>query len=184
VKAFERGGAGPDDEHPKWDMMGMKDSLWNDTGINILVEWLLGNFRQQSLQFLPKSRKYWKDAIREKFTQIKAVWMRAQPQMTDTGQIENPNKVKKCRIELDKKRLKQIRIQEWRVNVITHVKKEANVNDVDTWKWLSNVLEQLGPDGMSSDESMVKDDIHIVFLTKKMSCRRDIKRELDLIDIQ
>ncbi|KAI9459798.1 hypothetical protein HD554DRAFT_2176857 [Boletus coccyginus] len=106
VKAFERGGTGPDDEHPKWDMMGTKGSPWNDAVVDILAERLLGNFRQQSPQFPPKSRKYWEDAIKEKFTRIKAVWMRAQPRMTDTGQIENSDEVEEHRIEQDEKRLK------------------------------------------------------------------------------
>jgi hypothetical protein len=50
------------------------------------------------------------------------------------------------------------------------------------WKWLHKVIETLGHDGMSSDESSVEDDIDMVFKVKTMPWRRDIEEELRIID--
>jgi hypothetical protein len=30
-------------------------------------------------------------------------------------------------------------------------------NDLEVWKWFTSILEYLGPDGMSSDESSTED---------------------------
>lgn len=117
VKAFEGGGAGPGDDHPRWDMRNTKTSAWNDAVIGILTVKLLANFQEQSPQFPPKSRAYWENAIGEKFTRIKAVWAKAQPQMTDAGRIEDPDEVEERRIKDTERRLKRIRVRERRVHV-------------------------------------------------------------------
>lgn len=49
------------------------------------------------------------------------------------------------------------------------------------WKWLSEVVKELGPDGMSSDESD-EEDLMPVFRVKPMPWRRDISKELQIID--
>jgi len=116
VKDFEGGGAGPSDDYPRWDMRGMKTSAWNDAVIGILMENLLAKL-EESPQFPPKSREYWENAIGEKFTCIKAVWTKAQPQMTDAGKVEDPDEVEEHRIKDAEKRLKRIRVWERRANV-------------------------------------------------------------------
>jgi len=113
VKDFEGEGAGPSDDYPWWDMRGTKTSAWNDAVIGILIESLLAKLEELS----PKSREYWENAIGEKFTRIKAVWTKAQPQMMDVGEVEDPDEVEERRIKDAEKRLKRIRVQEWRVNV-------------------------------------------------------------------
>ena len=79
VKVFEGGGAGPDDDHPRWDMRGTKTSAWNNAVIDILTGKLLANLEEEPPQSPPKSREYWENAIGEKFARIKAVWTKAQP---------------------------------------------------------------------------------------------------------
>jgi len=116
VKDFEGGGAGTSDDYPRWDMRSTKTSAWNDAILGILTENLLVKL-EESPQFPPKSREYWKNAIGEKFTCIKAVWTKAQPQMTDAGKVEDPNKVEEHRIKDAEKRLKRVRVQEWRANL-------------------------------------------------------------------
>lgn len=116
VKEFEGGGAGPSDDHPRWDMRGTKSSAWNDAVVGILTENLLAKL-EESPQFPPKSREYWENAIGEKFTRIKAVWTKAQPQMTDAGKVEDPDEVEERRIKDTEKRLKRIRVRERRANV-------------------------------------------------------------------
>ena len=116
VNDFKGGGAGPSDDYPQWNMRGMKTSAWNDAVIGILTENLLVKL-EESPQFPLKSREYWENAIGEKFICIKAVWTKAQPQITDVGKVEDPDKVEEHRITNAKKRLKRIRVWEWRVNV-------------------------------------------------------------------
>ena len=98
-------------------MRSMKTSAWNDAVIGILTVKPLANFQEQSPQFPPKSRTYWENAIGEKVTRIKAVWAKAQPQITDAGRIEEPDEVEEHGIKDTERRLKRIREWEWRVNV-------------------------------------------------------------------
>lgn len=57
---------------------------------------------------------------------------------------------------------------------LAEAKQVTNDEDVKTWVWLTDVLEWLERDGMSSDESVADNDIHMVYQTKVMPWRRDI----------
>jgi hypothetical protein len=59
---------------------------------------------------------------------------------------------------------------------------EAEENDVALWTWLRNILEKLGGQGMSSDESEVGDGLEPVFRPKVLRWRRKMETELGLID--
>jgi hypothetical protein len=60
--------------------------------------------------------------------------------------------------------------------------KEANkASDLASWKWLSAVVDRLGTDGMSSDDSSME-GVETVYRVKNMAWRRDINRYLDIID--
>jgi hypothetical protein len=56
------------------------------------------------------------------------------------------------------------------------------VNDLRIWKWLLKLVKQLGPEGMSSEESDDQNDTEVVFRVKRLPWRRDITKELSLID--
>ena len=64
------------------------------------------------------------------------------------------------------------------------MKEEAEENDANIWRWLADILEQLGADGMSSDESGIEDEIEIIYNTKAMPWRKDLETELQIIDDQ
>jgi hypothetical protein len=53
--------------------------------------------------------------------------------------------------------------------------------DIEIWHWLHDVVERLGCDGTSSDESDA-DQGMIVYQVKRLPWRRDIEKELDIID--
>lgn len=59
----------------------------------------------------------------------------------------------------------------------------SNASEVKIWEWLSKVLDHLGVDGMSSEESEEENN-RIVFRVKIMYWRRDMMQYLDLIDAQ
>lgn len=61
-------------------------------------------------------------------------------------------------------------------------KEEDNAADVSHWKWLKKMLETLGEDGTSSDESDREGPIDTAYYTKTMPWRRNIERELNLVD--
>jgi hypothetical protein len=59
---------------------------------------------------------------------------------------------------------------------------EVDEDFVDLWTWLGNVLEELGQEGMSSDESDVENETETIYRPKTMPWRRKMDKELDLID--
>lgn len=70
-----------------------------------------------------------------------------------------------------------------RVQIInSKVSETANTDEEMVWEWLGNVIKTLGHDGMSSEESDIEEDIEVVLRVKKMPWRRDINKELHLID--
>jgi hypothetical protein len=54
-------------------------------------------------------------------------------------------------------------------------------DDALAWEFLNQVVTTLGSDGMSSDESG-QEDMEPVFFTRAMPWRRDIAKELKIID--
>jgi hypothetical protein len=53
--------------------------------------------------------------------------------------------------------------------------------DLRSWKWLKNLIETLGVDGMSSDESDVENE-QPVFRVKVLPWRRDVQQYWKIID--
>lgn len=56
--------------------------------------------------------------------------------------------------------------------------------DLGAWKWLKSLLDFLGADGMSSDESSSTDRLETVFRVKIMVWRRKMEDCMDIIDQQ
>jgi hypothetical protein len=56
-------------------------------------------------------------------------------------------------------------------------------DDLPLWEWLQSVLQNLGSDGMSSEESGVE-GIETVYRVKILEWRRNMERELDIVDKQ
>jgi hypothetical protein len=69
------------------------------------------------------------------------------------------------------------------VEYLIQVKNANKSQDAHLWKWLGSVLEYLGPDGMSSDESSME-DFETVHRVKNMPWRRDVTNNMDIIDRQ
>jgi hypothetical protein len=63
------------------------------------------------------------------------------------------------------------------------LKQEDNAEDLEVWEFLHDVLQTLGEDGMSSDESDIDTRTGTeVYYNKKMPWRRDVAREMKIID--
>ena len=65
------------------------------------------------------------------------------------------------------------------------LKREEGATDVSAWQWMEQLLRHLGEDGMSSDESDIEGELNTtVFRVKTMPWRRNINKELNIIDKQ
>jgi hypothetical protein len=53
---------------------------------------------------------------------------------------------------------------------------------VEIWNWLRNLVDTLGHDGMSSEETSLGSDIEVGLQVKRLLWRRKIEKELNLID--
>jgi hypothetical protein len=63
------------------------------------------------------------------------------------------------------------------------LKEEGNAEDLDAWKWLLELLDHLGEDGMSSEESDVDERTAMeVYYVKEMIWRKNVDHEMSLID--
>ena len=61
------------------------------------------------------------------------------------------------------------------------MKKHGSPSDLKAWKWICSLVETLGKDGMSSDESDA--DVHgPVFVAKGMPWRRGCESFMDILD--
>ena len=72
------------------------------------------------------------------------------------------------------------------VDGMLKLKEQAEALDVGTWQYLSNILQTLGKDGMSSEESddETHEDIEPGYRPSVLPWRRDIEDELGIIDNQ
>ncbi|KAH7917377.1 hypothetical protein BV22DRAFT_979951, partial [Leucogyrophana mollusca] len=179
IKRYNRGeGPGPNGDDLRWDMRGQPSSEWNKRVVNILLEKLLQKKEKEKWSLPERSDAYFADAIREKFGRVRTIWRAAQPRMTEDDELENENDVEERMIANKDQQLKRARMNERRYNG------EEEAADAMVWEWLKDIVERLGEDGMSSEESSVEDEVDVVLRTKIMPWRRDISRELAIIDKQ
>ena len=69
------------------------------------------------------------------------------------------------------------------LNHIITIKSEDLDDDLPSWKWLQHLIKTLGEDGMSSEESSVENSVMNVLWVKNMNWRRNIEKELEIIDL-
>jgi len=70
------------------------------------------------------------------------------------------------------------------LDTIITIKSEDLHDDLLSWKWLQRLIKTLGEDGMSSEESSVENSVTNVLRVKNMDWRRNIEKELEIIDLQ
>jgi len=68
-------------------------------------------------------------------------------------------------------------------NIIA-IKSEDLDDDLPSWKWLQRLIKTLGEDGMSSEESSVENSVTNILRVKNMDWRRNIEKELEIVDLQ
>jgi hypothetical protein len=66
------------------------------------------------------------------------------------------------------------------------IEEDDRDKDLEAWRWLRDIIERLGVNGMSSEESDVETNAEglerVVYNVKLLVWRRDIEEELEIID--
>ena len=89
----EGNGPGPDPIDLQWDFTSPVSSLWNQAVIEILLDKLHALCAEEKWTTKPRSDEYWKEAIKQKFNQIKVIWTKGRPERLKTGILETPTQV-------------------------------------------------------------------------------------------
>ncbi|KAI6022120.1 hypothetical protein EDC04DRAFT_2900940 [Pisolithus marmoratus] len=192
TKAFIEGtGPGPGPSQLQWDFNNPALSAWNQAVISQLMCWLVE--MQQKLTIETQSDQYWVHKITQKFTQIKKCVDRAKPHINNNLSVKTSADIAKRLVNEKDEALMKARRDMQRQTKYQHQKeimenmvavKEAKGDDnVVAWQFLSSVIAMLGSDGMSSEDSD-GEDTKTVYCTHMLPWRRDIVKELNLIDQQ
>jgi len=74
------------------------------------------------------------------------------------------------------------RIETVRANILV-LREKRKVLELPAWKFLQKMLENLGSDGMSSEDTDNTDPFQTVYRIRVLEWRRDIDRELTVVDL-
>ncbi|KAF8588257.1 hypothetical protein K439DRAFT_1335653, partial [Ramaria rubella] len=164
---------GPNLDELHLDMKGSLISEWNVKVISLLVECL----EAKCLEFnLPeRSQAYKIDLIKEKIKRLRVVWKDFQPKTTDTGEQESPKALETRLLTKHVTAGQEARQSTRRRNV---------KSDLVIWEWLQRLVQLLGTDRMSSEESGEEGDLEDVLRVKTIPWCRDLEKELAIIDQQ
>ncbi|KAI6017356.1 hypothetical protein BKA83DRAFT_4029954, partial [Pisolithus microcarpus] len=121
--------------------------------------------------------EYWVAKITQKFTRIKKRVERAKPRVHDNLSVETGVEVATRLAHEKDEALKKARRDTWRR---TEAKGD---DDIVAWRFLNSLITTLGSDGMSSEDSN-GEDTEAIFCTRMLPWRRDIVRELQIVDQQ
>ncbi|KAN0093391.1 hypothetical protein V8E55_004175, partial [Tylopilus felleus] len=154
VQAYEyEDGPGPDAEQLAFDLSQGYNSPWNLSILKLLLYKLQARCQEENWP-IKKSNNYIREALRCCYKQLRTVWLRNQPRLTHNDVLETPAE----------KYLRWVTT----LNGIVQLKTESSDDDVIVWGWLKHLVNLLGENGMSSEESAVENNIE----------------HLDIIDIE
>jgi hypothetical protein len=71
-----------------------------------------------------------------------------------------------------------------RITIAKHKARTTRGQESKMWAWLGKVMDQLGHDGMSSEDSEIEDQIDVVLRVHAMPWRQEMSNELAYIDSQ
>ncbi|KAI6105014.1 hypothetical protein EDD17DRAFT_1771288 [Pisolithus thermaeus] len=182
VRAYEyEDGPSPDTDNVAFDLTRNHSLPWN----SFILSFLLRKFQAHCTQEAWPIRKdddYIEEVLHERYKRLQTLWRNARPKLTAKGLIETP-------AEQEARLVEENLIQKYhrRKTVLDHIvtmKSEAPDDDLHSWQWLQHLIKSLGEHGMSSEESSVENGIENVLRVKKMEWRKNIDKELEIIDLQ
>ncbi|KAG9310119.1 hypothetical protein JVU11DRAFT_9732 [Chiua virens] len=194
VDAFEKeDGDRPDPDNLAFDLRHSYNSPWNTDIIELLLKEFQGSAKEEQWP-VQKSDNYVREILKNRYKKLRTAWFKGQPKLTQNGALETPEEVEARLVSELNKQGKESRQGTRRRNKydrrvmtldhITKLKSEMRADDVQVWEWLSRLIKTLSHHGMSSEESVVENDIEHVLRVKQMSWRRCIDKELEIIDTE
>ncbi|KAI6126693.1 hypothetical protein F5141DRAFT_969736, partial [Pisolithus sp. B1] len=182
AKAFAEGtGPGPDPSHLQWDFKHPASSPWNQAVISQLMCLLVDMRQKWTVE--TRSDQYWITKITQKFVRIKRHVDRAKPRVRDNLSVETSAEVAARLANVKDETLKKARRDMRQRTSMVAVKEAKGDDDLVAWQFLSSIITTLGGDGMSSEDSD-GEGTETVYFTRSLPWRRDIIKELNLIDQQ
>ncbi|KAG1767308.1 hypothetical protein EV702DRAFT_1050411 [Suillus placidus] len=168
-------GPGPDPLALQWDMATTHKSEWNQK----VIDFLCSQYAtlQESNGWAGRSTESIRDDIELKFGQCRKCWRKAQPLSLGDGTRKTMQQVGDRLVDQTNERLRLAR-------VLTHRTMKFETRKKVTLTYLQSMMENLGKDGMSSDESEYGDGDVQVFRRKSMPWRADFSHEMQIIDQQ
>ncbi|KIJ31076.1 hypothetical protein M422DRAFT_267285 [Sphaerobolus stellatus SS14] len=134
---------------------------WNIAVIDIIHDQLLQLLKD--LDQPARSNAYTSDLIISKMSRLKAAWKKFRPWFLADGTVETANALRQHIEETGKTRAAEARHRSRRarkferrvktVQMTIMMDEDAQINDGIAWKWLLKVLQHLGVDGMSSEDT-------------------------------
>ncbi|KAI6095595.1 hypothetical protein F5141DRAFT_1068215 [Pisolithus sp. B1] len=180
VHAYEyEDGPSPDTDKIAFDLARNYSSPWNT-----LLSFLLCEFQLRCASEAWPIRKeddYVEEILWECYKRLRTLWRNAQPKLTTKGVPETPAE-HEARLVEDSQRLGKESRQATRrrnkyhrrktvLDCIVAMKSETSDDDLGSWN-------------MSSEESSVENGIENVLRVKKLEWRRNIDKELEIVDLQ
>ncbi|KAI6139084.1 hypothetical protein EDD17DRAFT_1436602, partial [Pisolithus thermaeus] len=172
---------GPDTSHLQWDFNHPTSSPWNQAVISQLMCLLVD--MQNNWTIETRSDQYWAGKITQKLTWIKKCFDRAKPCVCDNLSVETSAEVATRLVNHKDETLMKARRDMQQQTAMVATKEAKGNDDVIAWWFLHSVITRLGSDGMSSEDSD-GEDTETIFCTHTLPWRRDIIKELTLIDQQ
>ncbi|EPQ51308.1 hypothetical protein GLOTRDRAFT_96482 [Gloeophyllum trabeum ATCC 11539] len=177
VEAYNDGGPdGPDRDNLCIDMgAAVKDSQWNQRLVEILVE------RAHILCDQRLARGYSMEAHADWIDHLRGEWWSVQPKYGRDGTVEDQDELcGRLQTKYSGTHKKAgAHPAPWDQTIT--IKSERGELDTLFWTYLRSIIVWYGEDGMSSDDTDEETD---GFRVRKMSWRRDIERELKIVDDQ
>ncbi|KAI6162415.1 hypothetical protein EDD17DRAFT_1757181 [Pisolithus thermaeus] len=183
VHAYEyEDGFGPDQNNLSFDLTQNYSSPWNTYILKLLCQELQALLQGRELANQKRRQLYYGDTSGT--LQATADWCVLEtPTETEARLVEGRIQMGKDSRQANRCRNKYHR----RVMVLDEMvksKSEAQDDDLQSWKWLRSLIKMLGEHGMSSEESSVENGVENVLRVKNMPWRRNIDRELEIVDFQ
>ncbi|KJA13546.1 hypothetical protein HYPSUDRAFT_59840 [Hypholoma sublateritium FD-334 SS-4] len=187
----------PDPRDLHIDMQGMISSTWNKAVIQILLA--LVNAELDKEDWLPAcSDTFLRDKIQKVIEKGRALWHQTESKVAEDGKVETVQQVEDriirekaasdARARAYARRSNKFATRCKIVDYVIERKIEAGgaEEDIALWKWLRLLLEKLGKEGMSSEESEVEEgSARAVYYVKKMPWRKtDATKHVRFIDKQ
>ncbi|KJA18369.1 hypothetical protein HYPSUDRAFT_57199 [Hypholoma sublateritium FD-334 SS-4] len=173
-----KGGPNPNDL--RVDMKGTISSDWNVAVIQILLALVVDEMKDEDLSWLPKcSDEFLRSRIRKRIENGRAFYQKTKAKIAEDGTAETEQ-------EIEDRLIAEKAAADAKARAHARRKAGGSPEDIALWKWLALLLEKLGKDGMSSEESEVEEgSARGVYYVKKLPWRRsDTTKHVRFIDKQ